>query len=134
MALENETTFDTQTSGSKFQDYGKKSLGPLIDLLHNYQGDITPYLSALQKGLLAASDSFTETSGPEKTVGNWFRSAHDWTQDIGRNLEGKSAKDIFGFIESQAKARPAALFATSYVAGLLFGRVGKHLIKSNSIH
>lgn len=126
-------------SSSKLKEYGKKSLSPFVDLIRQYKGDIGPYISALSKGLQAASDAFEtpqEKSEPEQVVSGWFREVNNWFTGAREKIESSNEEDFLRFLEEEARARPAVMFSSSYIAGLLFGRMGRHLarLKANQVH
>jgi hypothetical protein len=135
------------TQQNKFKEYGKKSLAPMADLAYKYKGDINPYMTAIGKGLQAAVDSFNQSlaeSGvdqgasqnneAEKLVSGFFRDTQDWFNRVQQNLESKNSGDLLTFLESQGRLRPIIMFSSSYVVGLLFGRLGRHMyrVKSSS--
>lgn len=120
------------TSNSKLKDYGQKSLSPFVDLIHRYKGDIGPYISALGKGLQAACDSFESTqekSVPEKVVSGWFSEVNHWFSTARQKIDSSDEKDFLRFLENEARERPAVMFSSSYIAGLLFGRMGRHMVR-----
>lgn len=120
------------SSSSKLKDYGQRSLSPFVDLIHRYKGDIGPYITALGKGLQAACDSFESTqekSGAEKVVSGWFSEVNNWFNTAREKVESSDEKDFLRFLENEARERPAVMFSSSYIAGLLFGRMGRHMIR-----
>lgn len=126
-------------ASSKLKDYGQKSLSPFVDLVRRYRGDIGPYISALSKGLQAACDSFEgpqQKSEPERVVSGWFREVNNWFTGAREKIETSDEKDFLRFLENEARERPAVMFSSSYIAGLLFGRMGRHMIrmKGNQVH
>lgn len=136
---------------TKLKQYGKKSLSPLVDLLHKYKEQINPYMMALDKGLEGACSSFSSqqesnaqnwkaspdgtskattsqtNSEAEQIVSGWFREATDWFKGAREKMSTENPKDLLDYLEEQAKSRPGLMFATSYVAGLVFGRLGRHI-------
>lgn len=140
---------------TKLKQYGKKSLAPLVDLLHRYKDQINPYMEALDKGLQGACSSFNssadnsvnssinssistpnasrimnakpQSNEAEKVVSGWFREASDWFQGARDKMSTEDPKDLLNYLEEQAKRSPGLMFATSYVAGLVFGRLGRHI-------
>lgn len=128
-----------QEQSSQFKEYGKKSLAPFVDLIHQYQNDISPYLSALSKGLQAACDSFQESEQmPEadRVVSGWFNEINRWFVGAREKINSGDEKDFLRFLEDEARAHPAAMFSSSYIAGLLFGRMGRHMarMKKDQLH
>lgn len=120
---------DNPTTPHQVKDYGKKSLGPLIDLVHRYQDDINPYLNALSKGLEAAAGTLnqSESSEAERMIGNWFSEADNWFKGVQEKIKSTNKKDFMNFLEEEARLRPGIMFSSSYVAGLILGRMGKHM-------
>jgi hypothetical protein len=124
----------------ELKDYGKKSLAPLIDLVSKYKGEANPYFSAISKGLKAAVDVYkvevgvntnTDTIAKEVegVVGNWFQETNDWLEGINKKIQSGNTRELLEYLEEQAKKHPAMMFSVSYVAGLLFGRIGRHIGK-----
>ena len=139
--------FENTQQKNKFKEYGKKSLAPMADLAYKYKADIGPYMSAIGKGLQAAVDSFSQSlaeSGvdkgasqnneAEKLVSGFFRDTQNWFNRVQQNLESKNSGDLLTFLEGQGRLRPIIMFSSSYVVGLLFGRLGRHMyrVKSSS--
>ena len=141
---------------SKIRDYGKKSLAPMIDLVSKYKGDITPYFSAIGKGLQGAvtalegnsgmnsgmssgmssdsassmntsSSSSESSSQADQVVAGWFRDANGWFTGAQEKISSGNAKDLLTYLEAEAAKSPGLMFSTSYVVGLFFGRLGRHL-------
>ena len=124
---------------TKLKQYGKKSLAPLVDLLHKYKDQINPYMSALDKGLQGACNALNTQGQPssveaEKVVEGWFRDANNWFNGARDKLSTDNPRDLLNYLEEQARDKPGLMFATSYVAGLVFGRLGRHIgrIKARS--
>ena len=118
---------------TKLKQYGKKSLAPLVNLVHKYKDQINPYMMALDKGLQGACNSFTangqESLGAEKVVSGWFNEASTWFKGAQEKIHTEDPKDFLNYLEEQAKDKPGMMFATSYVAGLIFGRLGRHIVR-----
>ncbi len=144
-------------TGSKFRDYGKKSLAPLIDLVSKYKGDINPYFAAIGKGLSGAvsalegnsatstemnsegmagmsgvSGSSASGSEADRVVAGWFRDASNWFTGAQSKIESGNGRELLSYIEAEAAKRPGLMFSTSYVVGLFFGRLGRHLGRSRT--
>lgn len=124
----------------KYKEYGKKSLAPLVDLLHRYKGDIDPYVAALSKGLDGAINSFKEAAAEtpgldkraqdaERAVQGWFRDASEWFNGAKQRLQSENPKELLNYLEEQGRKRPAVLFASSYVVGMIVGRLGRHVVR-----
>ena len=130
--------------GTEIKEYGKKSLSPLINLVSKYKNEISPYFVSIGKGLSGAADSLGnfapeqgENSGDtiqtstnasvEQTVSDWFREAANWFEGANKRLETGSAQELLDYLEEQAKKHPAIMFSSSYIVGLLFGRIGRHI-------
>jgi hypothetical protein len=113
----------------KLKDYGKKAYGPLVNVVHRYQDEITPYLTALSRGLQGGVDALSEDSGSEtdKYVSGWFREAAEGLNEAVTKLQSKDVNEVIQFIETQAQKRPSLMFTSSYLTGLFFGRISKHI-------
>lgn len=121
------------TSSEKYKEYGKKSLAPLIDLVHRYKGDVNPYVESIGRALSAASDSLAANqTEADKTVAGWFNEARNWFDGVKGKLESKNPSDLLNFLETEAKSKPGVMFATSYMVGLVFGRLGRHAVRMKS--
>lgn len=116
---------------SKLKDYGKKSLAPVLDLVHKYQDDISPYFTAIQKGLQGALNAFNQEGGEEaeKVVAGWFREASEWFTTAGEKLRSQEPRDLLNYLEEQGRKSPGLLFSSSYIAGIAFGRMGRHIFR-----
>jgi len=121
---------------TKLKQYGKKSLAPLVDLLHKYKDQVNPYVESINKGLQGASSSLAEsTTDSDRAVYGWFNDATNWFNGARDKLNNEDPKELLNYLEEQAKERPGLMFATSYVTGLVFGRLGRHMgriVKSSS--
>lgn len=120
---------DTSRSG-RYKEYGKKSLAPLIDLVHRYKGDVNPYVEAIGRAMRAASESLAANqTEADKTVAGWFNEAQNWFEGVKGKLESKNPSDLLNYLEAEAKNKPGVMFATSYMVGLVFGRLGRHAVR-----
>jgi hypothetical protein len=119
-------------SANKLKEYGKKAYAPLVDLVFNYQDEFTPYLQALNKGLQAGYKTLSQESSTEaeKYVGHFFQEAADACQIACDKIEAKDFEALTQFVSQQSEKRPGVMFGTSYIAGLIFGRLGRHLASS----
>ncbi len=115
----------------KLKDYGKKGLGPFIDVLHKYQGEFAPYFTSLSKGLRGGADALNEENSPEaqRQVSRWFQEAADLFSQAQEKLQSKDRNEIMNFLEEQSRRKPAFMFSSSYIAGLFFGRFGRQVGK-----
>lgn len=111
------------------KEYGTKAYAPLVEVVHKYQDDIIPYMSAITKGLQGGAQALSDesASAPEKMVAGWFKEASHGLKEASSKIETGNLNDIMSFIEEQAKKQPSLMFSASYVAGLFFGRIGKHI-------
>jgi hypothetical protein len=130
----NEPSKDEQNAGislKRLKDYGEQGLSPFIELLHKYQGNLDPYLTAISKGLQGAQSALsTEQATPqEKTVHHWFEQASQWFSDFQNNLSVKSPREVLHYVEDQARKNPGLMFSVSYVGGLFMGRLGRQIGK-----
>ena len=119
-------------SATKLKEYGKKAYGPLVNVVFKYQDEITPYLNALSKGLEAGGDALNEenSSEQEKYVSRFFREASNGLKEACEKLESKDISALTNYLSDLADKKPSIMFSTSYVAGLFFGRLGRHMARS----
>lgn len=109
---------------------GKKSLEPVLNLVHRYKDDLNPYLNSLSRGLKAAMDSYqTEGSEADKVVSGWINQFNNWFDGLKNTLETKNPQDFLNYIEQQAKAHPGIMFSASYVMGIVMGKLGRDVVK-----
>jgi hypothetical protein len=115
----------------KLKDYGKKGLGPFIDVLHKYQGEFTPFFTSLSKGLKGGADALKEenSSDAQRQVSQWFQEAADLFSQAQEKLQSKNKNEIMDFLEEQSRRKPGFMFSSSYIAGLFFGRFGRQIGK-----
>lgn len=129
------------TGRDKLQEYGKEGLAPLMELFNRYGKDIIKYIKHVEEGLDQGCKSLRSHSGAtggeaDKTqsdkemVASWFEEGARWVGKLERQLETKNTDELLDFVESQGREHPAALFATSLIAGSVFGVVGKQAWKS----
>jgi hypothetical protein len=124
-------------SVDKLKEYGKKSYAPLLNVVFKYQDEFTPYLEALAKGLQGGVESLNKESSSEaeKYVSQLFREAADGINMASTKLKGKNINDLTSYLTELAEKRPSIMFSTSYIAGVFFGRLARHVItKERSIH
>lgn len=129
---------DTQTgangpvSMNKLKEYGKKAYGPLVNVVTKYQDEFTPYLNALTKGLQGGVDCLeTENaSGPERYVARFFKEAADGLRLAGEKLQSKDVNALTNYLSDFAARKPSVMFGSSYVVGLFFGRLSRHIIST----
>lgn len=121
-------------SVSKLKEYGKQAYRPLVDVVAKYQDEFTPYLNALAKGLQSGCETLEkEDSTPtEKYVAHLFREASEGLNEASQKLQSKDIGALSNFLNEQIDKRPSLMFSTSYVAGLFFGRLGRHLAGQSS--
>lgn len=119
---------------TKLKEYGKKAYGPLLTVLYKYQDEFIPYLNALSKGLQGGVDSLNQdnSSEAEKYVGQFFREAADGLRVACEKIESKDINALSNFLTEQADKRPSVMFSSSYIAGLFFGRLGRHVARNKS--
>lgn len=115
---------------SKLKEYGIKAYGPIIDVVYKYQDEFTPYLNALVKGLQGGIERLNSEGATEveKYVGHFFQEASRSIEGFSQKLSSKDINTIKDFLQEQARMRPSIMFSSSYIAGLLFGRLGRHII------
>lgn len=123
-------------SVTKLKEYGLKAYRPLIDVVYKYQDEFTPYLTALAKGLEGGKESLSRegSSEAEKYVAQFFQQAADGLNQACQKLESKDINALTSFLSEQADARPSVMFSTSYIAGIFFGRLGRHVARKGIVH
>lgn len=119
---------------TKLKEYGMKAYGPIIDVVYKYQDEFAPYLNALVKGLQGGVERLNGegASEAEKYVSRFFQEASQSIEGIGQKLSSKDINSIKEFLQEQGQVRPSIMFSSSYIAGLLFGRLGRHIIGRKS--
>ena len=121
-------------SVSRLKEYGKKAYGPLINVVYKYQDEFTPYLNALAKGLQGGVETLNKegSSDAEKYVSQFFQEASNGLNEACQKLESKDAKAFSDYLSDIAERKPSIMFSTSYIAGLFFGRLGRHIARNKS--
>lgn len=111
---------------------GKKSLEPLVSVLGKHKSDFSPYLDALTKALKSGAEALQkEDAGEaEKFIGRYFSDGLEFIGKWKDKLSSQSPDDVMKFLEEEGKKHPAVLFGASYFAGMILGRVGRHLGKT----
>lgn len=126
-----------QSGKDKLQEYGREGLAPLMELFNRYGKDIVHYVrhvsEGLEQGCRNLRDKQAPGEGPEcderLMVASWFEEGAKWARDLEHQLENRNTEDLLDFVETQGRQHPAALFATSLIAGSVFGVVGKEAYK-----
>jgi len=134
--LESESGAKSPITVTKLKEYGLKAYKPLIDVVYKYQDEFTPYLSALAKGLEGGKESLSRegSSEAERYVAQFFQQAADGLNQACQKLESKDINALTSFLSEQAEARPSVMFSTSYIAGIFFGRLGRHVARKGIVH
>ncbi|MFP5385532.1 MAG: hypothetical protein ACLGHN_05595 [Bacteriovoracia bacterium] len=119
-------------SSAKLKEYGKKAYSPLINVVFKYQDEITPYLNALSKGLHAGVDALNKegSNDQERYVSRFFREAADGIGQACEKLQSHDVKAFTTYLSDMADKKPSIMFSTSYIAGLFFGRLGRHMVRT----
>lgn len=112
---------------SKLKSYGTKGMAPLLELVHNYQDEITPFIDALSRGLTAGAAALKEGEGANPVVSGWFSEASSAITNMRGKLSSGNAQDFIAAIEDYGRRYPGVIFSSSYLAGLFLGRVGRHI-------
>ncbi|MCO4753172.1 MAG: hypothetical protein KC478_01755 [Bacteriovoracaceae bacterium] len=123
-----------ELGSDKLQEYGKEGLEPLMELFNKYGQEFIHYIKHVETGLNNAAKSLKEDQSDEdkeekQIVSSWFSEGAQWTEKLKTRLKDSDTQDLLDFIETQGREHPAALFATSLLAGSMFGRLGKHAFK-----
>jgi len=134
--LESESGAKSPITVTKLKEYGLKAYKPLIEVVYKYQDEFTPYLSALAKGLEGGKESLSRegSSEAERYVAQFFQQAADGLNQACQKLESKDINALTSFLSEQAEARPSVMFSTSYIAGIFFGRLGRHVARKGIVH
>lgn len=121
---------------SKLKDYGKKSLGPISQLLDRYQGELMPYVEAMVKGLETASESLrlNEPTVAQSTVSSWFGETATWLNETKTKLTSGDSRTFITYLEERTQKQPGLAFTSSYIVGIALGRLGRHVIKNRNVH
>ena len=114
---------------SMMKGFGRKGLAPILEVFTKHQGDLNPYVQSIDKAFSAAITALNSESATEadRAVGSWVTQASTWMMSASDRLKSTNPKDLLNFLEEEARTRPGLMFSVSYVAGLLFGRVGRHV-------
>lgn len=133
---EQTSTMGISVPMDKLKDYGKKAYAPLIKVVHRYQDEIVPYLTALSRGLQGGVDALSSESGSEtdKYVAGWFKEASEGINEAVTKLQSNDIGQVVSFIEAQAQKRPSFMFTSSYLTGLFFGRISRHIGRKTFSH
>jgi hypothetical protein len=145
----NEANMDSSSERSdkgemvnKLKNHGKKSLAPVIEVLHKYQNEINPYFDAITKGLKAGADALQDSttapssesavnqdtrSSANQFIGSWFAEAANWFSEVKQKLALENIDEVTAFLNEQGRRNPGMIFSSSYLAGLAFGRIGRHI-------
>lgn len=117
-------------SVGKMKEYGKKAYAPLLNVVHKYQDEFTPYLDALSKGLQGGVDSLNNENSTEaeKYVSQFFQEASDGLGQACTKLKSKDINELSTYLSDLGERRPSIMFSTSYIAGIFFGRLARHVI------
>lgn len=114
---------------NKLKEYGKQAYAPLVQVVHKYQDEISPFISAMTRGLQGGVEALNgeNASEADKLVAGWFREAADGLTEAQNKISSSDINEMVNFIEGQARKRPSFMFTSSYLTGLFFGRIGKHI-------
>ncbi|MFA5582780.1 MAG: hypothetical protein WDA09_01085 [Bacteriovoracaceae bacterium] len=121
-------------------ELGRKGITPFSQILHKYKEDVTPFISALKTGCDAACRELSgqeNTSKVNQTVCRWFEGAGSMLEESISKLNNEDPKEFFNFIKEQSNKHPAVMFSSSYLLGLIAGRLSKRQFsekKSRSLH
>lgn len=130
------STDKSSMASQKLKEYGKGAYGPLMNVLHKYQDEFTPYLETLAKGLNGGAEALsTENSTDvEKYVSQFFRDSASGINEACTKLKASDFSQFSTYVSDLVDKKPSIMFSASYVAGIFFGRLGKHLINAKSLH
>lgn len=120
-----------RASKDKLQEYGREGLAPIMDLIGRYGEEILAYVKHFETGLNEGAASL-EGQGAEdekRQVARWLKEGAKWMSKLEKKLENGDSEDLLNFIEEQGGRHPAALFASSLIAGGVVGAIGKQAYK-----
>jgi hypothetical protein len=120
---------------SKLKDYGTEAYRPFVELLFKYQDAFVPYLRSLSRGIHSGGTALSvdQSTEVDRFVSRLFNDTANGLDELIRVLEGKDTKAITTFLKSISDKRPSLAFSTSYVAGLVIGRITKHVIAEKKL-
>lgn len=122
-----------RASKDKLQEYGREGLAPIMELFSKYGDEIVSYIKHFETGLDEGAASL-EGEGAEaekKQVATWLREGAKWVSKLENRLESGDSEALLSFIDEQGKNHPAALFASSLIAGGIVGAIGKQAYKAD---
>ncbi len=122
-----------RASKDKLQDYGREGLAPIMELFGQYGEEILTYVKHFETGLDegAASLEGENIETEKKQVASWLREGAKWISKLEPRLENGDSEELLNFIEEQGRNHPAALFASSLIAGGVVGAIGKQAYKAD---
>lgn len=122
-------------------ELGRKGITPFTQILHKYRDEAVPYIGALKKGCDAACKELTsqetEDTNASKTVCRWFEEASSMLENSSAKLSEDDPAIFFNYIKEQSRKHPLLMFSSSYLLGLIAGRLGKSKYveqKTRSLH
>ena len=134
--MENAETFKETEDWrlSKLKEYGQEAYRPFVELLLQYQDAFVPYLRSLSRALHSGAEGLTgervrlTSTEVDHLVSALFQDSASGVDEIIKFLEEKNVGAISTFLKSMSDKKPTLAFSTSYVVGLILGRVTKHII------
>lgn len=122
-------------------ELGRKGITPFTKILHKYKDEVTPFIGALRSGCDAAcrelTSQETEQNSANKIVCRWFQETSSMLEEAGNKLGEEDPKVFLNYIKEQSNKRPLLMFSSSYLLGLVAGRLSKRQYvekKSTSLH
>ena len=133
-SIEDSGGAETSEKIARLKEIGLKGLTPLLNVVHKHKEEINPYFDAIEKALVAGSRSLNQetSSDVDQKVGALLTEGAVLVRDLKSKLASTHTKDLLTSLEEEARKRPGLIFAFSYVAGMVFARVGRHIVKANS--
>lgn len=116
-------------STQKLKDYGREAYVPFFNVVTKYQDEFIPYLNALSKGLQGSVDTLRKEGATEEEqyVSRFFEEASVSIRSACEKFQAKDMDSINSFVSDLGTKKPGILFGASYIAGLFFGRLGRHV-------
>lgn len=122
-------------------EVGRKGISPFTQIIHKYRGEVSPFIDALRVGFEAAYQELNKEEYQQRTasrvVGNWFSEARLMLEESANKLKEDDPKVFFNYIKEQSNRHPLLMFSSSYLLGLVAGRLSKRQLvdqKTRNLH
>lgn len=122
-------------------ELGKKGISPFTQILHKYREEVSPFIEAIKTGCEAAckelSSEEAQKKSSSKVVCGWFEEVSTFLEDSNTKLNDNDPKVFISYVKEQSTRHPLLVFSSSYLLGLIAGRLSKRQYvdnKSRSLH